>query len=43
MALDVSALTAYTDEISSGLAKQIVLQANTIKGDLVTKKYGVLE
>ena len=42
MALDVSALTAYTDEISSGLAKQIVLQANTINGDLVTKKYGVL-
>lgn len=42
MALDVSALTAYTDEISSGLAKQIVLKANTIGGDLVTKKFGVL-
>lgn len=42
MALDVSALTAYTDEISSGLAKQIVLQANTIGGDLVTKKFGVI-
>lgn len=42
MALDLSALTAYTDEISSGLAKQIVLQANTITGDLVTKKFGVL-
>lgn len=42
MALDVSALTAYTDEISSGLAKAIVLGANTIKGDLVTKKFGVL-
>lgn len=41
MALDVSALTAYTDEISSGLAKQIVLSANTIQGDLVTKKFGV--
>lgn len=42
MALDVSALTPFTDEISSGLAKQIVLSANTIKGDLVTKKFGVL-
>ena len=41
MALDVSALTAYSDEISSGLAKQIVLSANTIKGDLVSKKFGV--
>lgn len=42
MALDLSALTPYTDEISSGLAKQIVLAANTINGDLVTVKYGVL-
>lgn len=41
MALDVSALTAYSDEISSGLGKQIVLAANTLKGDLVTIKYGV--
>lgn len=41
MALDVSALTAYSDEISSGLAKQIVLSANTIQGDLVSKKFGV--
>lgn len=41
MALDVSALTPYTDEISSGLAKQIVLTADTIKGDLVSKKFGV--
>ncbi len=41
MALDVSALTAYTDEISSGLAKQIVLSADTIQGNLVTKKFGV--
>lgn len=42
MALDVSALTAYTDEISSGLAKQIVLAANTVKDNLVTIKYGAL-
>jgi hypothetical protein len=41
MALDVSALTAYSDEISSGLAKQIVLTANTLKGDLVSMKFGV--
>lgn len=41
MALDVSALTAYSDEISSGLAKQIVLSASTIQGDLVSKKFGV--
>lgn len=42
MALDVSGLTPYTDEISSGLAKAIVLSANTLAGDLVTKKFGVL-
>ena len=41
MALDTSSLTAYSDEISSGLAKQIVLSANTIQGDLVSKKFGV--
>lgn len=41
MALDVSALTAYTDEISSGLAKQILLSADTVQGDLVSRKYGV--
>ena len=41
MALDVSGLTPYTDEISSGLAKQILLSANTVQGDLVSRKYGV--
>lgn len=41
MALNVSALTAYTDEISSGLAKEIILSADTVQGDLVSRKYGV--
>ena len=40
MALDVSALTAYVDQLSSGLAKAIVLEADTIKNDLVTVEYG---
>lgn len=39
-ALDVSALSLYTDQISNGLAKEILLQANTIKGDIVSIQYG---
>lgn len=41
MALDLSALTPYTDEQSSGLIKQILLNANTLANNLVTVKYGV--
>lgn len=40
MALDVSALTPYTDEQSSGLSKQIVLKANTVADNLVSIMYG---
>jgi hypothetical protein len=39
-ALDVNALSVYTDQISNGLAKEILLQANTIKGDIVSIQYG---
>lgn len=42
MALDVSALSVFDDEISSGLAKEIILGATTLKGDIVTIKYGVI-
>lgn len=38
--LDVSALTAYVDQLSAGLAKAIVLEANTIKDNLITIEYG---
>lgn len=39
-ALDVSALSVYTDQISNGLAKEILLNANTIKDGLVSVQYG---
>ena len=42
MSFNVSGLNLYTDEISSGLVKEILLQANTIKGNLVTNKYGII-
>jgi len=42
MALDVSALAVYTDQIEMGLAKEILLQANTIKGDIVSIRYGAI-
>ena len=41
MALNVSALSTWNDEISSGLVKEILLKATTVNGDLVTKMYGV--
>jgi hypothetical protein len=40
MSLNVAALTAYVDEISGELAKQVVLQANTIKGNIIDIRYG---
>jgi len=40
-ALDVSALSTYSDQIT-GLAKEMILAANTIKGNLVTIKYGAV-
>jgi len=42
MALNVSALAVYTDQLEMGLAKELLLQANTIKGDLVSIKYGAV-
>lgn len=42
MGLNVSALSTYTDEVSSGLVKEILLKATTIQGaDLVSKRYGL--
>ena len=42
MSLNVTGLNLYTDEISSGLVKEILLQANTIKGDIINVKYGII-
>ena len=42
MALDLNALSVYNDEISSGLIKEVVLGANTIKGGIVNVKFGAL-
>lgn len=42
MSFNVAGLNLYTDEISSGLVKEILLQANTIKGNIVTNKYGLV-
>lgn len=42
MALDVSALSTYTDQLEMGLAKEIILGANTIKGNIVSIKYGAV-
>ena len=39
--LDVSALSVYTDQ-TTGLAKEILLGANTIKGNLVSIQYGAV-
>lgn len=41
MALDVSALSTYTDQLT-GLGKEVLLNANTIKGDIVSKMYGAV-
>jgi hypothetical protein len=41
MALNVAALTTYNDEISSGLVKEILIKANTINGDIVSKMFGL--
>lgn len=40
-ALDVSALSTYTDQ-TTGLAKEILLNANTIKGNIVSVQYGAI-
>jgi hypothetical protein len=40
MALNTSSLTAFVDEISGGIAKQIVLEANTVKGNITDVRYG---
>lgn len=42
MALDLNALSVYNDEISSGLIKEVILGANTIKGNIVNVKYGAI-
>jgi hypothetical protein len=42
MGFNTNGLTEWADEISSGLAKEVLLNADTIAGDLVTKKYGVI-
>jgi hypothetical protein len=39
--LNVSALSTYTDEISFGLGKEVILGANTLKDDLISVKYGI--
>ena len=41
MSLNVSALSTWSDEVSQGLVKEILLKANTIEGDLVSKRYGL--
>lgn len=41
MALNLAALSVYTDQISAGLAKAIVLEADTIKRNLVKINFGV--
>lgn len=42
MSLNVSALSTWSDEISQGLVKEILLKATTINGaDLVAKRYGL--
>lgn len=42
MALDLAALTVYNDELSSGLIKEVILGANTIKGNIANVKYGAI-
>ncbi len=39
--LTVSALATYTDEISFGLGKEVILGANTLKDELISVKFGV--
>lgn len=41
-ALDVNDLTVYTDQIGNGLAKEILLNANTIKGNITSVQYGAV-
>lgn len=42
MALDLNALSVYNDELSSGLIKEVILGANTLKGDIANVKYGAI-
>ena len=42
MSFNVSNLTAWADEISSDLAKAVVLEGDTVKGKLTGMKYGVI-
>ncbi len=42
MGFTTSGLNAWSDEISSGLAKEVVLNADTLSGNLIAKKFGVI-
>lgn len=42
MGFTTSSLTAWADEISSGLAKEVLLNADTLSQNLTAKKYGVI-
>lgn len=42
MSFNVASITAWADEISSGLAKEVVLNADTLSQNLTAKKYGVI-
>ena len=42
MALDLNALSVYNDELSSGLIKEVILGANTLKGNIANIKYGAI-
>lgn len=41
MGLNVNALAVWTNELSSGLVREILLKATTISGNIVSKMYGV--
>jgi hypothetical protein len=41
MALNVNGIVTWSDEISAGLVKEILLKATTVNGDLVTRMFGV--
>jgi hypothetical protein len=41
MGLNLNGIVTWNDEISSGLVKEILLKANTVNGDLVTRMFGV--
>lgn len=42
MSFNVNNIAVWADEISSGLAKEVLLNADTLTGDLVSKKFGVI-